>query len=378
MKIVRGYKTELKLNNKQITVCKQHAGSARFAYNWGLARWKALYKATGKGTNAIALHKELNALKKTDYGWMYEVSKCAMQEALRDLQNAFTRFFKGLGKYPKFKSKKKGLGSFTLTGSIRVFSRYVQLPRLGKLRLFEQDYLPTQAKILSATVSEHAGHWFVSVQVEEEVAAPTPATGEAIGIDLGINRLATISNTQTFANPKALKANLQKLKRLARSLSRKQKGSKNRTKARIKLARQHYHIGNIRRDALHKVTTVICAKTKPDNARPRVIAIEHLNVAGMLKNRKLSRAIADVGFGEFRRQIGYKTVWNGITLFLANRFFPSSKQCSGCRVVKAELALSERVYTCECGLELDRDQNSAINLKHEALAHLFKLENTAS
>jgi putative transposase len=371
MQIVRGYKTELKLNNKQIRLLKKHCGAARFAYNWGLARWKELYATTGKGTSAIALHKELNALKKSEISWMYEVSKCAPQEALRDLQAAFNRFFKGTGHYPRFKSKKNGLGSFTLTGSIRVFARHIQLPRLGKLRLFERDYLPQTAKILAATVSEKAGHWFVSIQVEEEQPEPTPATGEAIGVDLGINRLASLNDRRTFANPKALKSNLKKLIRLARSLSRKQKGSKNRAKAGRLLARQHYRIGNIRRHALHKVTTAICAKNKPDNARPRVVVLEDLNVAGMLKNRLLSRAIADVGFGEFRRQISYKALWNGIIIFIANRFFPSSKKCSGCGVVKSELGLHERIFFCsECGLTLDRDLNAALNLKQLALAEL--------
>jgi IS605 OrfB family transposase len=149
-------------------------------------------------------------------------------------------------------------------------------------------------------------------------------------------------------------------KAYSRSLSRKQKGSKNRAKARLKLARQHYKIANIRQEALHKVTTAIVAKTKPDRERPEVLALEDLNVAGMLKNRKLSRAIADVGFGEFRRQIGYKTLWNGIKLFFAARFYPSSKTCS------------------DCGLELDRDLNAALNLKYQAQAWLKEPKSTAS
>lgn len=367
MKIVRGYKTQLDPNNKQITAFKKHCGAARYAYNWGLARWKAIYTETGKSTNAQALHKELNALKKSELAWMYEVSKCAPHEALRDLENAFKRFFKKQGGYPKFKSKKKGFGSFTLTGTIKVFSRHIQLPRLGRLRLFEQDYLPTCAKILSATVSERAGKWFVSVLVEEIVDEPIPATGEAVGVDLGVNRLATVSDGRIFTNPKALAKNLKKLKRLSRSLARKEKGSKNRAKAKLKLARLHYHISNIRQDTLHKATTAIVAKTKPSSQKPSVVGMEDLNVAGMLKNRKLARAIADVGFGEFKRQITYKAFWNGVHLHVVDRFYPSSKKCSGCGHVKTELALSERVYHCgECGLTLDRDLNAAINLRQAA------------
>jgi transposase len=180
MLVTRAYKTELDLTNEQATVCKQHAGAARFAYNWGLIRRQEVYKATGKGVWAMELHRELNTLKKTDLAWMYEVSKCAPQEGLRNLDTAFRHFFrrcqlkkagqlKGKVGYPKLKSKKKGLGSFRLTGSIVIFPKAIQLPRLGRLRLKEKEYLPTKdVKILSATISEEAGHWYVSVQVAEE------------------------------------------------------------------------------------------------------------------------------------------------------------------------------------------------------------------
>jgi transposase len=181
--IQRAYKTELDLNDHQITACKQHAGAARWAYNWGLSRKQEAYRATGKSVSAIDLHRELNALKQTAVPWMYEVSKCAPQEALRNLDNAFAHFFrraqlKQHGKlrgklgYPKRKTKKRGLGGFRLTGSIIVFPDGIQLPRLGRLRLKERDYLPTDANILSATVSEQAGHWYVSVLVEEERIVP--------------------------------------------------------------------------------------------------------------------------------------------------------------------------------------------------------------
>ncbi len=420
MQITRGYKTELDLNNKQITACKQHAGAARFAYNWGLKRKQAVYKQTGRSISAMELHRELNALKQTEFPWMYEVSKCAMQEALRDLDVAFKNFFrrvqlkkagvwKGKLGYPKLKSKKKGLGSFRLTGAIHVTDRTVQLPRLGQLRLKEAGYLPTNGvKILSATVSEHAGHWFVSIQVQEEVPVPVPATGEPIGVDLGIKSLAVTSDErESIANPKALRTHLKKLKRASRRLSRRKKGGKNRAKARKLLAREQYRIANIRRDALHQATSSLVhaplslverkhlrthlaasrplPKTKTEaktqrkqvkrllhqateaNApkRPRTIVIEDLNVKGMLKNRKLSRAISDVKMGEFRRHITYKTVRNGEILLIADRFYPSTTRCSACGHVKEEMPLAERVYTCEiaaCGNVVDRDKNAAWNL----------------
>lgn len=377
MKIIRGYKVELDLNDKQITACKQHAGCARFAYNWGLKRRQEVYKTTGHGINAIELHKELNKLKQSEYPWMYKVSKCAPQEALRDLDKAFEYFFrrcqiKKQGKYngkvgyPTFKSKKQGLGHFRLTGQIHVYEDTIKLPRLGRLRLKERGYIPTsEVHILSATVSEHAGHWFVSVQVIEEVPDPTPATGTPLGVDLGITTLAACSDGTTITNPKALRKNLKRLKRLHRCHSRRKRGSKNREKARKQLAHQYYRVGNVRQDALHKATSLITAKTKPDGDRPHKIVLEDLNVEGMRKNRRLAQAISDVGMGEFKRQMQYKALWMGEVLLQADRFYPSTKRCSSCGNVKREMSLSERVYNCEqatCGLVLDRDLNAALNL----------------
>src|SRR5205085_747886 len=262
------------------------------------------------------------------------------QEALRDLDNAFKHFYrrvqlnkegkyKGKVGYPKFKSKKKGLGSFRLTGHIHVYEDAVQLPHLGRLRLKEHGYLPTNGvHILSATISEHAGHWFVSIQVVEEASEPPRATGEPIGVDLGVKTLATCSDGTPIANPKALRKNLKCLKRLHRSLSRRKKGSKNREKARKLLARKYYRVGNVRQDALHKATSTITAKTKHDGERPQTIVLEDLNVEGMRKNRRLAQAISDVGMGEFKRQILYKAAWQGETLLFADRFYPSTKKCS--------------------------------------------------
>ena len=219
MKILRAFKTELDLNNKQKTACLQHAGAARFAYNWGLERKKAAMERKEKLPSAMALHRELNALKESELGWMYEVSKCAPQEALYNLDNAFAQFFRRLkekraGKkvklgFPTFKTKKKGAGSFRLTGAIHVFERSIQLPRLGLLRLKERGYLPTaDAHILSATVSEKGGRWFVSLQVEMELPDPVLEAKGVVGVDLGINRMAQVSDGSYFENPRALKRHL--------------------------------------------------------------------------------------------------------------------------------------------------------------------------
>ena len=374
MQVKRGYKVELDLNNAQKTACLKHAGVASFSYNWGISRYQEAYQAGQKAPDAISLHKELNALKSTDFPWMYEVSKCAPQEALRNLEKAFKHFFGNVARkkqgtyrgklgYPQFKSKKKGIGSFRLTGTIHIFHDAIQLPRLGSLRLHEQGYLPVGAHVLSATVSEQAGHWYVAVQVDVSLADPIRACGREIGIDLGIKSLATVSNGLVIANPKALRSNLKKLKRVSRQHARKQKGSKNRAKAARKLARVHAHIAHIRQDALHKATSLIVAKTKPPDERPAVIVLEDLQVAGMLQNRKLSRAIADVGFAEFRRQIEYKSEQAGITVTMVSRWEPSSKTCSWCGWVDEDLTLADRVFQCEaCGYVADRDANAAINL----------------
>ena len=360
MLINHAYKTELAPNNVQKTLLHKSAGTARFAYNWGLQRKQDVYEMNQlpvpyiKTPTAIDLHKELNILKKTDYPWMYEVSKCCPQEALRSLDVAYQRFFKKISGHPKLKSKKNGVGSFTLTGAIKVGSDRFQLPRRGIIRLKERNYLPADHHILSVTVSEHAGRWFVSVLVREELEPPTN-TGAVIGVDLGINELATCSDGVVFHNPKAYRRRERKLKRLQRNLSRKKKGSCNRNKARQKVSKIHVRIANIRSDVLHKITTRL-TKTKS------VIVIEDLNNRGMMRNHKLAKSLADASFGEFRRQLQYKSRWYGSKLVVTDRWFPSTKMCSVCGNVK-EITLSERVYTCEvCGAELDRDLNAARNL----------------
>ena len=357
MEITRGYKTELKLNNKQVTSCLNHSGSARFTWNWGLDRRRTIYKEEGKKLNAISLHKELNALKNTELNWMYEVSKCAPQEALRNLDKAFNNFFRGTARYPRFKSRKKGIGSFSLTGRIKVFNGSIQLPRLGKLRLKEKDYLPVDKHILGATVSEKAGRWFVSIQVREEIEVPENDGGIA-GTDIGIKTLAYVSDGKKFDNPKALKRNERKLERAQRRLSKKKKGSKNREKQKRIVQKIHKRISNIRNDNIHKLTSYL-SRTKAFNC------VEDLNVRGMLKNRRLSKAISDAGLGEFGRQMKYKCGWYGSELVVADRWFPSSKRCSGCGNVKDEMPLGCRTYVCEeCGLRMDRDYNASLNLRH--------------
>src|SRR6266571_967058 len=378
MKITRGYKTELDATVRQHILLCQCAGTARFAYNYGLVRKQEVYAESSKFISTIDLQKELTARKHTDLPWLKDVSKWIVQNALRDLDQAYDNFFRRVrerkaGKkhqrlgFPKFKSKSQGRGSFRLDRPIHVFDDRIQLPKLGTLRLKERNYLPTSGvKVLSATVSERAGKWFVSVLVEEEVRHPIKASGQPIGVDLGVSSLAVCSDGRPpIKNPKTLRTNLKRLKRYQRHLSRCKKGSKNREKARHQVARLHAGIANIREDALHQATSSLVhapitsserislkahlasllplPKTKAEqkktkkqikkrfhqttavNAplRPQVIVLEDLHVDGMKRNHKLARAVSDVGMREFRRQIEYKSLWNVEELLCADRFFPS-------------------------------------------------------
>ena len=363
--IHRAYKTELDVNNSQQTLLLQHIGCARWAYNWALNKKKEAFDKKEKIPNHMDLHKELVRLKQSDISWMYNSSKAAPQNALIDCDQAFQNFFirckkqiKGSKGFPKFKSKRNPKQSFKLNGSIRVESDRIKLPRIGWLKFFEIDYIPTDHKIISATISRMAGKWFVSLNTESPNKPITPpASIEVLGVDLGIKNLATCSDGTVYGNIKALSSNLERLKRKQRQFSRKQKGSKNKAKAKLKLVKIHYQISNIRKDSLHKITSKIVHENQ-------VIVLEDLNVKGMMSNRSLAKAISDVGMGEFRRQIEYKAKWYGRTVCFADRFYPSSKLCSVCGWKHPNLTLSDRVYECDgCGQVSDRDMNAAINLR---------------
>ena len=272
--------------------------------------------------------------------------------------------------FPKFKSKKNGLGGFRLTGAIHIFDNAIQLPRLGRLRLKERGYLPVEdVHILGVTVSERTRRWFVSVQVERDIPDLKATYKPVAGVDLGILALATVSDGTRIENPHALKSSLRKIKRLQRVVSRRKKGSANREKAVRHLAKAHLRVANVRKNALHQVTSLLVTLAPAASAggTKSAVVLENLNVSGMVKNHHLAQAIADVGFYEFRRQMVYKGQWYGCQVILADPFYPSSKRCSQCGHIKVEMDLSERVYICDhCGWKIDRDLNAAINLKQLA------------
>jgi putative transposase len=364
MNLHRARRFELDLNNQVKTLLAKHAGTARFAWNWSLARRIERFKTQegkDKFANFVGESRDLNALKGTEFPWMYEVSKWVPLGALRNLDKAFKSFWtrrrEGVG-FPKFK-KRGASDSFRLDGSrVSIQDRYVKLPKLGTIRLKERTRGRVRGQILSATVSRVADRWFVSLNtVEKDLPEPEAIQGPAIGIDLGLKTFATFSDSTKVESPKPLKNALARLKRAQQSQARKHKGSNNRRRAALKVAKIHARVANVRKDFLHKITTKL-AKTKS------VIVIEDLNVRGMVKNHCLARVISDQGWGEFGRQLGYKTLWYGSRLVVANRWFPSSKLCSDCGFTLKRLPLDVREWVCpSCGCVHDRDENAAINLE---------------
>jgi len=364
MKINRAYKTELNPNNHQRGAFIQHSGAARFVYNWALADRIERYEA-GNPTNLYEQKRRFNALKDEQFPWIRETAYCTTEQAFRNLDMAYKNFFRRVkqGKeekgFPHFKSRKQGIGSFIMRGSIHIEDSQIRLPRIGWVRLKERSYLPTNGvKVLSVNVSERAGCWLASVQAEMDVPDPEPGRGEPLGVDFGLKTLAVCSDGTAFQRIKPLiQQEEDKLKRLQREFSRRKKGSKNREKTKHKIAKCHAKIANIRKHALHNVSYHVTAKTKPST-----VVVEDLHVKGMLANHRLAKAISDASFGELRRQIGYKGQWYGVDVVTAGRFYPSSKTCSGCGT-KKPLTLADRVYICEeCGLVIDRDLNAALNL----------------
>lgn len=360
------HRIRLDPNRVQATQLARAAGAARFSYNWGLAEWQRQYQARKENPalpapSQLSLRRQLNAIKREQFPWMLEVTKNAPQMALIQLGRAFENFFAKRARYPSFRRKGRD-DRFTLSSDqFTVDDQRIRIPRLGWVRM--REALRFTGRIVSAAVSRIAGHWYASITVDAPDPSLPPAENQgAVGIDLGVSALATLSTGEVVTGPKALRSLLERLRRLGRALSRKVKGSRNRAKAKLKLATLHARIGNVRRDGLHQLTTSI-------TRRFHTIGIEDLNVKGMLGNRRLARAIADMGFGELRRQLDYKAAWRGGRVVVADRWYPSSKTCSCCGYRLATLALGVREWTCPgCGAIHDRDHNAATNLENMAVS----------
>ena len=362
------HRIRLDPNNVQATYFARAAGTARFAYNWALGEWRKQYEArktdlTLPKPSYAALGRLLNSIKREQFPWMLAVTKNAPQMAIIQLGRAFENFFAGRTHYPRFRRKGRD-DRFTLTNDqFRVEGRRTRIPKLGWVRM--RETLRFAGRIVSASVARVANHWYASITVDAyDVSLPPAENQGTVGVDLGVKALATLSTGETLEGPKAMRTLLVRLRRLSRTLSRKVKGSRNRAKAKLKLAKLHARIANIRRDSLHQLSTSI-------TRRFHTIGIEDLNVKGMLRNRHLARAIADMGFYELRRQLEYKAAWRGGHVVLVDRWFPSSKLCSVCGYRLEELSLNVRHWTCPgCGASHDRDVNAATNLRNMAVSSI--------
>ena len=364
--IQRAYKAELRPTAEQVELLARHCGTARFAFNFALGRKIDHYEKTGKALPYREIDAEFNAKKRSgeEFEWANGVSKWSHQNAIRDCEKAFQNFFQGIkgGKkvgFPRFKSKHRSTPKYRVAGErVTVFADRIRLPKIGPVRLRRHDYIPTSGvKLNSATISQRAGRWFISVQVEETIEVPENQRQSFVGIDLGLVSFAVGSDGSRLDSPKPLARSLKKMRRLSRLLSRKKKGSNNRQKAKAKLAKLHFRIANQRSDFLHKSSDFY---TKHFD----VICIESLNVRGMVKNRHLGRSILDSSWGEFSRQVQYKSLWRGKDCIKADRWYPSSKTCSECGAVRDRLSLSLRSWVCTCGAVHDRDENASKNLEN--------------
>ena len=372
--MILGRKVRLCPTNEQEQKLWQSVGTARFIYNWTLARQDHNYTLKGTSKNGCKfisdndLRKELTILKKTEeYKWLNEVSNNVAKQAVKDACNAYKRFFKGQSEKPKFKSRRKSKPSFYNDNiKLKVKNNIVLIEKVGWVNTSEQ--LPIDVKYNNPRISYDGKYWYISVGIEVENPV-VELTGESVGIDVGIKDLAVCSNAMTFKNINKTKLvkNLEKrLRRLQRKISKKYEMNKEgrkfvKTSNIIKLEKQirliHRRLSNIRNNHLHQATTKI-VKTKPSK-----VVMETLNIKGMMKNRHLSKAIAQQGLYEFKRQLDYKCQLYGIEFVEADKWYPSSKTCSECGHVKTRLSLSERTYICEdCAAVIDRDYNASINL----------------
>jgi putative transposase len=367
MKINKSYKVELEPTRKQESLMNKTFGCVRFVYNWGLAERISYYEKEKK-TLGYVKQAVLLTEKKSELLWLCAASCVALQQSLRNLDVAFSNFFKCLKKkkvgFPKFKCKGKSRDSFRLqNGAFFLDERFITLAKIGQVKLKESNYIPLNALYKNVTISKEVDKYFASVSCVIEIPDVSLASS-VLGIDRGLKELLICSDGTRIDNHKITKHYEKSLSRAQRKLARKKLRSKNRRKQLLKVQKIYKNIKNCRLDNLHKITTSL-VKTKP-----RFIVLEDLNIQGMVKNHKLAKAIADVAWGELARQLTYKTSWYGGEVLKVDRFFPSSKLCSSCGVIKETLELSDRIYKCECGLEIDRDLNAAINLEHYGLSTL--------
>ena len=368
-------------NNKQKTKLFQYANTARYAYNWALAREQENYKNGGKFISDCELRKEFTQLKKTsEYTWLNNISNNVTKQAIKDACEAYRNFFKGYTKFPKFKSRKHSTPKFYQDNvKIKFTDTHVKVEgfttskkknkqKLNWIKLAEHGRIPTDCKYTNPRIKYDGINWWITVGIECNVIIDI-YQNDGIGIDLGIKDLAICSDKNTYKNinkSQKIKKLEKRKRKLQRSISRKYEKNKkgesycktsNIIKREKELLKLNHRLTNIRQNYLHQTTSEIV------NRKPRFICVEDLNVREMMKNKHLSKAVRQQKLYEFRKQIKYKAAWNNIPIIIADRWFPSSKLCSCCGNIKKNLNLSDRTYVCECGNVIDRDYQASLNLK---------------
>ena len=372
--MIKAHRIRLHPTPEQAVYFAKAAGTSRFVWNWALAEWNRQYEA-GENPTALKLKKQFNEIRREQFPWTWEVTKNASDQPFLDLGKAFTAFFEGRARRPKFKRKKRSKSSFYLANDqFELADHRIWVPKLGWVNLAEN--LRFVGKVTGARITKTADWWFVSIQVELPDALPEKKPA-AVGIDVGLNRLATFSTGEGVENQAFLKTALAKLRRANKRLHRRKLGSKNREKARRQVARLHYRITCLRDDVLHKLTTQLASCYG-------IIGIEDLNLRGLLKNRKLARSFSDAALGKLLTHLTSKMEQQGGQVIKVGRFFPSSKTCHCCGWKWETMQLSDRVFICQnphCAyyqFEQDRDWNASLNILHEALRLIGPIDQAAT
>ena len=368
--MIRVYKYKLKPTMKQQKSLSQAFGNARFIYNWGLNRKKISWENEHKNVTYYQLAKELTLLKKDgEHDWLKQCANEPLQQSLRNLDNAYTRFFKAKKGFPKFKSKKNSIDSVKFINSVKFDfeTMKVSVPCVGKVKFLKnRKFDVNEVKLGTLTVTrDKCGNYWCTIVVDDKcpnISKAKICEETTVGIDLGIKDYAILSDGTKYGNPKYLEAKQQQLAKAQQWLSRTQKNSKGHEKAKLYVAKIHRKIANRRTDFLHKLTTMLV------NSGYDTFCMENLNITGMTQNHNLAKSINSVAWNEFVRQLTYKCEWYGKNIVLIGRYEPSSKTCNKCGYVNKGLKLSDREWTCPvCGEYHDRDINAAINIKNMGL-----------
>ena len=372
--MLKAYKYRIYPNREQQVLIEKHFGCSRFVFNWALALQKRYYAMFGKSLSRSKIQSHLvKKKKKARFAWLSEVNSQSLLNALLNVHTAFTNFFKGQAKFPRFKSKKIPQRSYQCPQhcTVNFAQGMINLPKIKGIKtVFSREFI---GNIKTVTISKTAtGKYYASILVDNGEALPTPTTIEpslTVGIDLGISHLLNLSDGSKFDNPKHLSKASQRLSAQQKIFARKQKQSKNYQKQKLAVARIHEKVRNQRLDLHHKVTYKLICENQATS-----YAIEDLGVKNMVKNRKLAKAINDVGWGQFVTLLTYKAKWYGKNVLKVNRFFASSKICSHCHHKLESLPLSVRHWACpSCQTQHDRDINASNNIRHQALADVAGL-----